>query len=266
MRLHGEKRSWFDRMRAGFLAFPMMLILPTTAFAQAQQCKVPDALPTPERESPPPGEVVNIRGTQNLLSLSWSPQFCRAAGDRAENRYQCSGEAGKFGFILHGLWPDVAGRRDPAWCGPAKPLPRALIRQHFCMTPSPDLLQHEWAKHGTCATSDPDKYFKAASLLYGALKFPDMDYLSRRRITVATVMGAFASQNPGIAPNMVSVQTTRDGWLQEVRICLDANMRPRRCAPEDRGTKPTRFVKIWRGARPTTGPDAGSAAEAPKRR
>ena len=252
----------FRKIREKASVLALMALLPTATYAQAQQCKIPDALPVPERENPPPGEVVNLRGTQNLLSLSWSPQFCRTAGDRPQNRYQCSGEAGKFGFILHGLWPDVPGRRDPAWCGPAKPLPRTLVRQHFCMTPSPDLLQHEWAKHGTCATSDPDKYFKAASLLYGALNFPDMDYLSRRRITVATLMGAFASQNPGVAPNMVSVKTTPDGWLQEVRLCLNASMRPQRCAPEDRGTKATRFLKIWRGARQ----DGVSTTAAPARR
>ena len=229
--------------------FLLALMLPLPALAQASQCRIPSRLQTPERENPPPGEIRNLRATQHLLSLSWSPQFCRTRGNDPAERLQCSGEAGTFGFILHGLWPDVAGKADPAWCAPAKPLSSALIEKHFCMTPSPRLLNHEWAKHGTCATSDPDKYFKAASLLYAALKFPDMDRLSRRRITASTLAAAFAGLNPGVGPNMVAVMTDKGGWLKEVRLCLDASLRPRACAPEDRGTKPTRFVKIWRGGR-----------------
>jgi ribonuclease T2 len=223
--------------------------IPAHAQTQGPSCTIPDRLPEPRRESPPPGEIVNIRPTQNLLSLSWSPQFCKRNGDKAEHRLQCGGEAGKFGFILHGLWPDVAGKRDPAYCRPAKTLPKNLIRQHFCMTPSPDLLQHEWAKHGTCATDDPERYFKAASLLYSALTFPDMDYLSRRRITVSSLTAAFASRNPGLRQDAISVKMDGQGWLQEVRVCLDANMRPKVCNPEDRGARGNRFIKIWRGGR-----------------
>lgn len=232
---------------AGLLS--LLTSIPAHAQKDGPSCTIPERLPEARRESPPAGEVVNIRPTQNLLALSWSPEFCKRNGDKAEHRLQCSGEAGKFGFILHGLWPDVAGKRDPAYCRPAKALPKSLIRQHFCMTPSPDLLQHEWAKHGTCATDNPERYFKAASLLYSALKFPDMDYLSRRRVTVSSLTAAFASRNPGLRPNMIAVKMDNQGWLQDVRLCLDANMRPKPCSPEDRGAKPTRFVKIWRGGR-----------------
>ena len=45
------------------LGILLTLVLPTTAFAQAEQCRIPDKLPVPERENPPPGEVVNLRGT-----------------------------------------------------------------------------------------------------------------------------------------------------------------------------------------------------------
>lgn len=226
------------------------VIAPVPTLAQAAQCRIPDALPQPEREDPPPGAIRNIRATHYLLALSWSPHFCQRRGGEPKNRFQCSGEAGQFGFILHGLWPDVAGKRDPAWCGPAAPLSKALIREHFCMTPSPDLLQHEWAKHGSCASTDPARYFKAASLLYRALTFPDMDMLSRRRITAATIAAAFAARNPGLTPNSVAVFTDDKGWLKEVRLCLTQALRPMPCRPEDRGVAATRFVKVWRGGRP----------------
>ncbi len=233
------------RTKAGLLA--LFLILSAPAHAQVNQCSIPDKIPAVQTENPPPGEVRNLRATQHLLALSWSPHFCKTHEGDAKAAFQCDGQAGKFGFILHGLWPDVAGRDDPAWCAPAKPLPSALIRRHLCMTPSPQLLQHEWAKHGTCATDDPEKYFRAASLLYDALKFPDMNRLSRRRITIASFTAAFSGLNPGIRPDMISVQTDKGGWLKEIRLCLDANLKPRICAPEDRGERQSRFLRIWRG-------------------
>ncbi len=225
----------------------LALSLPGTAMAQANMCHVPDNLPAAEAENPPPGEVRNIRPTQYLMALSWSPQFCKSRGDDPKHAVQCGGEAGKFGFILHGLWPDVEGRDDPAWCGPAKPLSQALMRQNLCMMPSPHLMQHEWAKHGTCASAEPERYFKAAGLLFNALKFPDMNALSRRQITIASFTAAFSGLNPGIRPDMIVVTVDKGGWLKEMRLCLDAKLKPKRCAQEDWGTKPTRFLKIWRG-------------------
>jgi ribonuclease T2 len=224
-----------------------LIALPAPLFAQALNCKVPDRFALPEVDGPRLGQQLLASPTGNLLALSWSPQFCRENASAPKNRWQCGGEAGKFGFILHGLWPDAPGRADPAWCAPAKPISRTLIRQHFCMTPSPQLLQHEWAKHGTCATSEPEKYFRAASLLYSALIFPDMNALSYRRLNVAGFVAAFTRANPGLRPNAIAVRINREGWLDSVNICLDTSYRPRPCPKEDRGAKPGRPLKIWRG-------------------
>jgi ribonuclease T2 len=221
------------------------MVLPACAFAQAISCKVPDRIETPDEEGPRQGEQRAAPVSSYLLSLSWSPEFCRKNGNRPANRWQCSGQAGQFGFILHGLWPDAPGRADPAWCAPAKPISRQLVRQHFCMTPSPKLLQHEWARHGTCATESAEKYFKAASVLYGAIKYPDMAALSFRQINVAGFAQAFARANPGLRPNMFAVKTNREAWLEGVNICLDLGFHPRACAPEDRGARPGRPLKIW---------------------
>src|SRR3546814_3439708 len=61
---------------------------------------------------------------------------------------------------------DAAGRRDPRWCRPV-PLPDpATIRANLCVTPSADLLAHEWAKHGSCRFSDAPRYFRAASVMF----------------------------------------------------------------------------------------------------
>jgi ribonuclease T2 len=232
--------------RRSSLALIAAITLATPTQAQLTQCAIPERLAEPERESPRAGEAINIRGSHHLLALSWSPQFCRGRRGDPREADQCDGKAGRFGFILHGLWPDLPGRNDPAWCAPAKPISRALIRRHFCMTPSPQLMQHEWAKHGSCMTDKPEKYFQAASLIFAALRFPDMDALSRQRLSVGRFRAEFAALNPGLRPNMIAVHLGGGNWLREVRICLNANLRPQPCLPEDRGAKPGRPMRIWR--------------------
>src|SRR3546814_14299066 len=78
----------------------------------------------PPPETPRQGDQSRIIApvTGYLLALSWSPEFCRTRTESKRHRLQCSGEMGRFGFVLHGLWPDAAGRRDPRWCRPV-PLP-----------------------------------------------------------------------------------------------------------------------------------------------
>lgn len=221
-----------------------LLVLTMPLPAVAQQCAIPDRLPEPQVETPQTPEI-NIRPTTHyLLALSWSPQFCRGRGADPSHATQCGGDA-RFGFILHGLWPDAPGRNDPAWCNPARKLPNALVRQHFCMTPSPQLLQHEWAKHGTCMAENPEKYFQAASLLYGAIRYPDMARLARSPINVGAFKSLFAAANPGLRPDTFSVQTGDGGWLREVRLCLARDFKPKSCAPEDRGARANVRLRIY---------------------
>ena len=75
------------------------------------------------------------------------------------------------------------------------------------MTPSVQLLQHEWAKHGTCMATKPETYFAAAKLLFGAIEFPDMDRMSRGTLTVGSgLRQAFADQNAGLPANAVTCE------------------------------------------------------------
>ena len=216
--------------------------------AQAKQCAIPQNLPDAKIEYPPNDKARRSTPVTNyLLSLSWSPEYCKSKGKSSET--QCSGEAGRFGFVLHGLWPETDGSDYPQWCAPAKPLSRAVVRDNFCMTPSVDLLQHEWAKHGTCMTSDPERYFKPARIMYNVMRYPDMARMSRdRNLTVGTFRLNFARSNPGIRPEMIRVLKSKDNWLKEVHVCLNKDFRPQRCPshvymPSDRSK-----IKIWRGS------------------
>lgn len=120
------------------------------------------------------------------------------------------------------------------------------------MTPSVQLLQHEWAKHGTCMTRQPETYFAAARVMFNAITFPDMDRLSRQykrgdAITASGLAEAFALNNDDLPANAIKVKTNRRGWLQEVYLCLGKDFMPRRCPSFVRGVRGEAVVKIWRG-------------------
>jgi ribonuclease T2 len=220
-------------------------LTPGVAMAQAAACRILANFELPRPEPVAAEEVRRTPVTRYLLSLSWSPQHCFEARGRASDAIQCDGQAGRFGFVLHGLWPETDGRDWPQYCRPARQVSRATIRRHLCMTPSPELLQHEWSRHGTCMAATPERYFRAAAILYRAVRYPDMVALARETtLSVGDFTRAFAGANPGLRENMIAVHTTRSGWLDEVRICLDRRFRRARCPEWSRGAPPQTRLRI----------------------
>ena len=45
-------------------------------------------------------------------------------------------------------------------------------------------------------------------------------------------------------PGMIAVATDRDGWLDEVRLCLGPRMRPQQCRPFQKGIADRRAVRV----------------------
>ena len=200
------------------------------AYAAAPGCRVPSNFEVPHMETPGPGQPRrSMPITSYTLALIWTPQHCFRPVGGAES-LRCE-QRGKAGFILHGLWPDGEGGSWPQWCAAAAPLPRKTIAAHYCATPSPQLLQHEWAKHGTCiAGATPDSYFGQSSRLFYGLRFPNMRVLASRPLTEARFAQAFAAANHRMAPENVRLNVDDGGWLQEVWLCLDTSFHPTRCA------------------------------------
>lgn len=239
------------------LALPAIALLVTSApqppvMAQAWQCRAPANLPRPRLENAAPGEVRRTPVDGYLLALSWSREHCRGREADPDHSLQCGRSIGEFGFILHGLWPEASGPAYPQWCRKAALLSRQTIAQNICVTPSVQLLQHQWAKHGTCMARRPDTYFSAARLLFAALEFPDMHRLSREGedgggLTTARLVEEFALNNPGLPESAIRVKTNRRGWLQEVQLCLDRKFKPRACPAFMRGAPASAQIKIWRG-------------------
>nr|MBP6441579.1 ribonuclease T [Sphingorhabdus sp.] len=126
------------------------------------------------------------------------------------------------------------------------------VRDNICLSPSPQLLQHQWAKHGSCMANRPDTYFGAARLLFNAIEFPDMARLSREPergtpLTAQVLAERMADLNDGLPTDAITVKTNAKGWLQEVHICLGKDFKPRRCPTFTRRAPATAQIKIWRG-------------------
>lgn len=230
-------------------AFVAILALPGVASAQSFRCAVPQSVDVPHEDGPSadqPRRVLPIGGY--TLAISWAPEFCRGKARKATTKFECA-SGNRFGFTLHGLWPDGEGALWPQYCAPAQILSPATLRRNLCATPSVQLLQHEWAKHGTCTGLGADAYFDKATRLFARLRYPDMDALSHRSLSAGRLAKAVAAANPGIDAAMMRITANRKGWLDEIWFCLDTRMRFARCPAHQGGLAQNARLKIWRGAR-----------------
>lgn len=231
---------------AGVLA-AVVALTPGVAQAQAYQCQVPRgplAVPAVSRDGP----VRRVPVTGYTLALTWSPEYCRFRQDQAAHRRQCSGRSGRFGFVVHGLWPEGRGAAWPQWC-PSANRPRSRdLAANLCMTPSPALLAHEWAKHGACMVDAPAKYFKVTRILWNSLRWPDFDRIARdEALTAGAIRAAFADANRYWEPEHVGLVVNERGWLTEMRLCYGRDFMPTPCDPRRFGPADSAPVKIWRG-------------------
>ncbi len=139
------------------LSLAALALLPGTALAQAYHCRAPERFEVPGAFTPDgPRQAVPVASYS--LAVSWSPEWCRSHPD--DRSMQCNASSGRFGFILHGLWPEGQFGAAPQWCS-VHPVPDArTLREHLCMTPNARLLAHEWVKHGSCLAPTPQAYFR----------------------------------------------------------------------------------------------------------
>ncbi len=171
-----------------------------------------------------------------VLVLSWSPTHCSSdAGRGRDDELQCrSGRP--FGFVLHGLWPQHE-RGYPQSCESDQPrsVSSAVMRDALKLSPSEQLIQHEWEKHGTCAGLSQEDYFATAALAVEAVKVPRA-YVSPQRPIVTTpndVRRAFLDANRSIPKDGFSATCSRKE-LGEVWVCLDKGLAPRACSNDVR--------------------------------
>ncbi len=219
--------------------------LPTVANAQAYQCRAPQVSSVPQISPDGPRRQTPVTGY--VMALSWSPAFCRTRQDSRAHRVQCSGDNGRFGFVVHGLWPQ--GQRTwPQWCPASEPLTPRIVRENMCMMPSARLIARQWAKHGSCMVRRPETFFGVTRILWESYRIPDYDRISREEgLTAGRIRQAFADANGGWSANQIGVKLNRDGWLEELRLCYGPRFRPTRCNSREYGASNSTGAKIWRG-------------------
>lgn len=178
-----------------------------------------------------------------VLSLSWSPTFC-ATAKAAQNREQC-GTAREFGLIVHGLWPQYE-RGYPQSCPSDQPgrVPSSLGRQYLDIMPSMGLIGHQWRKHGSCSGLGQKDYFAVTRAAFERIRIPAEMEAQRgsARLSPDVVEETFIAANPGLDRKGIAV-TCEDGRLEEVRICMDADLSFRACPAVDRAACRARSIE-----------------------
>jgi len=161
-----------------------------------------------------------------VLSLSWSPQHCAETSDSSA---QCAGTR-VYGFVLHGLWPESAEGRGPQHCSGAAFDAAQVTGELRGIMPGDGLIEHEWETHGTCSGMNQTEYFRTAERAFRMVKIPPpfQPPVSRIETTPREVRRQFAEANPGFPSDAFAVKD--DGrFLQEVRVCLTTDLKPRPC-------------------------------------
>jgi len=163
-----------------------------------------------------------------VLSLSWSPSFCDAAGDRAQRQLQCANR--RYSFVVHGLWPQYE-RGFPRSCQvPAPRLPRSIMTSMLDLMPAPQLIYHEWDEHGTCSGLAPAAYFDTVRKARTVVKVPPeySDLTSTLTVNPGEVSAAFIAANAGLTADSMMIECD-NRRLREVRICLTKDLAFRQC-------------------------------------
>ncbi len=169
-----------------------------------------------------------------VMSLSWSPQHCSTPAG-AKDSSQCA-EGRQYGFVVHGLWPQYE-RGFPSDCEDTDPVRSGIVRQMLRLMPAEELIQHEWAKHGTCSGLDQPAYFKKIEQAYANVKIP-LDYtqpLKQIEVSLEDVHKEFRNANPSFPED--SIHSLCNGkFLSEVRVCYTKDLKPRPCGADVRDT------------------------------
>ena len=165
-----------------------------------------------------------------MLSLSWSPAFCLDAPGKAE----CGGPR-RFGFIVHGLWP----QNEQGWpenCDVHTAVPDSVVSDLQEIMPARGLVYHEWQAHGTCSGLDPQAYFALLKRAYGEIRVPASlkDVGQQIERTPQAVLDDFTHANPALPAASVAVLCTSQSTprLREVHVCLDRELRARACSAQ----------------------------------
>jgi len=168
-----------------------------------------------------------------LLSLSWSPDYCSGHAGDAE----CGGTR-KYGFVVHGLWPQYE-RGFPGQC-PGRAFDAGQVPASLpAVMPSSSLQRHEWSRHGTCSGLPQMEYFQTLERAFQKVTIPPPYRQPIEKVEVAPrqIRENFERANPSFPHGAFALQCPGGGrYLSEVRVCFTRDLEPRACAADIRDT------------------------------
>jgi ribonuclease T2 len=152
-RLEYYVRTMTKKLASAFLLLALACSLTGTSFAK-------------HKKKPTPASF-----DYYLLTMSWAPEFC-ATNPKGKSSSECDPKK-HYGFVVHGLWPQNNTGSYPHDCSPAQPVSQAIVQQIMPIMPDSGLIQHEWAKHGTCSGLSTQDYFDSIQKAFGNVKVPE---------------------------------------------------------------------------------------------
>ena len=197
--------------------------------------------PSQADQTSPPGQFDSY-----LLSLSWSPQYCSAA-DRPERDPDQCGDGRRFGFVVHGLWPNNNRPPHPRDCAPPSGVPPSLVREMLRIMPSAKLVQHEWDTHGSCSGVNVQDYYTLVRTAFRSVNIP-LPYRQPARdlrVSAAEIRRYFEQANPQFPNGGIKLNCSGQ-FLREVRLCFDKKLNPRACNDAIRDSCGNRVVTLRR--------------------
>jgi ribonuclease T2 len=164
-----------------------------------------------------------------VMSLSWTPTWCRLTGD-ARRSPQCESGRG-YGFTLHGLWPQYAQGGYPSYCSTSARNPSRTMTDNMAdIMGTSGLAWYQWKKHGRCSGLNAMEYYALARKAYNTVTRPTVFRKLKTDITLpaSVVEAAFLEANPKLLQNQITI-TCQAHKIQEVRICLSKDMERVKC-------------------------------------
>ena len=214
------------------------------------QIRVPDARPELRWVRLNCGEHINPTKNINrpkpdklLLSLSWQPAFCESNPNKTECRTQTASRYDADHFSLHGLWPQPEGLE---YCDVStqdrltdqrrrwNDLPRINLEEDtaqrlYRVMPGirSGLERHEWVRHGSCFSSEPETYYRTALSLVdqinGSALREALIQHSGRSVSVLQLKTAFETsfgEGAGRALDIRCSLNAQHQLISEIRVKL----------------------------------------------
>jgi ribonuclease T2 len=199
-----------------------------------------------EHNSPWPSDYFNPKQRPNAagkfdyytMVMSWSPTHCVTA-EVGRDEQQCTrGDGLRYGFVLHGLWPQYEKGFPEACPTGRKPfVPQPVINSMLDIMPSGGLVIHEYKLHGTCSGLEPADYYKLSRQLFTRVRIPErfQNPFETQFVAPRELVGEFMRANPWLRPDMVAVTCGGPGSrLRDIRICMTRDGQPRACGQNEK--------------------------------